>query len=1015
MWCAMIPSLTGIPQFPSWDAFDHRLDSAGYPWMLWSVWNYRTFIILLIFALSPSKADSHNQVSRGINSGPVTSALPADYRKHPPILRGSNMINILGLFELSSCDLAENGRLELFGAQLAVKMINSQRIIPGYRLQLIFNDTMCSVGHGINAYYRALFFGPKIHFLLGPSHDEVAIPLARATPYFAQLQISAGATSPALSDRKHFRYFFRTVAPDQSHNEARRAFLHHFGWRFAAAINENQEAYALAMNEIVRTLAGYNITFRATGSIGINKIQEQLRIFKEKDVRIIFGAFSLDFAKRMFCEAYHLGLYGERYVWFIPGSYPRFWWRLRDNSTTCTVEQMETAIEGYITVTTSDSLMNNRTSSAGIRYDQFTVVQNDLQKAGASYSPQALAFDAVWTFAFMIQESRSTLDRKGLRLENFSYKNREMTEIFKDTLSRLDFDGISGPIRFYGSDRVGVSVFRQHRVGEMKTIAFFNPEDNFLHFNCSICEQISWIASGARVPADRRVVLPVIETVTREVLYIIGSIALLGILLALSFLCFNILFHSQKFIKLSSPKLNNTTALGCCLVYASVISLGIDYGVTGESSIMKSICQVRIFLFSTGFSVAFGSLFLKTFRVHQIFRKASGGVIKSKLLRDNQLLCGVGCLFTIDCIFLFIWFVSDPIQVELMHIGEQTLANNPDVVLRRKLEVCSSEYMTTLWLPAIYISKGLMLLAGIFLTFETRHVKIPALNDSQAVGLSIYNVVICSIIAFALTQIIVEQHTLRFILVSGLTIATTSGTLCFLFLPKIMVVLKNSGDDPVLSSSGLKVECNTRRLAVEDPRERFTRAEIQNRVYKRDLVELDTDMDKLEIQVQIPVVPRIKISEELLMSLPEFYVDDEITVERFMKAERERDRIPTPAHERIQNLRALLPLLKRNRLDVSSSLSDRSDSSSMVRDEFGGSTTMVMETLDGNITILVKNNQKQQPHNSAGMVKFRKAMVKYKFIAGKPQPEATDSLKKRLPTNGLRQEFSTTEPSTSES
>lgn len=63
--------------------------------------------------------------------------------------------------------------------------------------------------------------------------------------------------------------------------------------------------------------------------------------------------------------------------------------------------------------------------------------------------------------------------------------------------------------------------------------------------------------------------------------------------------------------------------------------------------------------------------------------------------------------------------------------------------------------------------------------------QIPALNDSQAVGLSIYNVVICSALAFTLTQIIFDHHTLAYILISSLAFATTTGTLCFLFLPKV--------------------------------------------------------------------------------------------------------------------------------------------------------------------------------------------------------------------------------------
>lgn len=41
--------------------------------------------------------------------------------------------------------------------------------------------------------------------------------------------------------------------------------------------------------------------------------------------------------------------------------------------------------------------------------------------------------------------------------------------------------------------------------------------------------------------------------------------------------------------------------------------------------------QMRSFMFAAGFSLAFGSMFTKTYRVHQIFTRAHSGLIKSKV------------------------------------------------------------------------------------------------------------------------------------------------------------------------------------------------------------------------------------------------------------------------------------------------------------------------------------------------------------------------------------------------
>lgn len=60
---------------------------------------------------------------------------------------GRTIVTILGLFELSLAGgrrMRPDGRSELAAAQLAVRHINEQRVLPGYRLALVTNDTQVS-------------------------------------------------------------------------------------------------------------------------------------------------------------------------------------------------------------------------------------------------------------------------------------------------------------------------------------------------------------------------------------------------------------------------------------------------------------------------------------------------------------------------------------------------------------------------------------------------------------------------------------------------------------------------------------------------------------------------------------------------------------------------------------------------------------------------------------------------------------------------------------------------------
>lgn len=62
----------------------------------------------------------------------------------------------------------------------------------------------------------------------------------------------------------------------------------------------------------------------------------------------------------------------------------------------------------------------------------------------------------------------------------------------------------------------------------------------------------------------------------------------------------------------------------------------------------------------------------------------------------------------------------------------------------------------------IYGFKGLILVFGLFLAYETRSIKVKQINDSRYVGMSIYNVVVLAIITAPVTMVIGNScYTLR--------------------------------------------------------------------------------------------------------------------------------------------------------------------------------------------------------------------------------------------------------------
>ncbi|XP_074651672.1 uncharacterized protein LOC141906324 [Tubulanus polymorphus] len=799
------------------------------------------------------KNDTRKQMKHRISYN-ITNNIPS-YHTHDKeissLAEGKTIIYIGGLFELSETSFAANGHSELAAAQMAIDHVNLADFLPGYYLKMLFNDTQCDNGVGMDAFYDIIYRRKKqIVMLVGTSCSSVTKYLGEIVPHWNLVQISYAATNPALSSRDKYPTFFRLATADSSHNLARMLFIQRFGWDTVATLTEDAETFTLAISDMSKDFSKANISVKASPTFRPRERRDlklKMEDLKEADARIIIGSFGEDAARQVFCEAYQQKLYGPRYVWLLLGWYTDSWWRI-GNETNCTHEQLTEAVEGHFTVNSLNTLLGNKRGISGIRtqdfYDEYE--KNNLPRPLSPYGPQA--YDTIWTIALTIKEAMTYTP---IKIEDFSYEDIAITEKFMNILSRIDFDGISGPVSFNGPDRRGITVLKQNQGGQMVRIAMCYPDNDTLDFNCSGCQVIQWGREG-KIPVDEIIVQLHMKTINDRAFHIIVGVSTAGIAMAISFLSFNIFFRKLKYIKLSSPKLNNVAVIGCILVYKAVILLGFD-DRNLYASTFPVFCTARAFLFAAGFSLSFGAMFTKTYRVHQICSRAHSGLVKSKLLKDKQLLIIIGALLLVDTLVICVWCLVDPMHRQILNFTREVSSYDPDVKFVPQMARCHSVHIDK-WTGGFYAYKGLLLIFGVYMAWETRHVKIPALNDSQYIGMNVYNVVVTSVIVVALSNILSTEPTVAYNCVSAFIILSTSATLALLFIPKIYTIIKSDGN-PVITTSGLMVEANTRRFAVDEKRELYYRAEVQNRVYKRELMELDQELTRLQKLLKRPSSP----------------------------------------------------------------------------------------------------------------------------------------------------------------
>ncbi|KAH9637810.1 hypothetical protein HF086_017588 [Spodoptera exigua] len=740
------------------------------------------------------------------------------------ILNRRTDVYIAGFFPFGKgVENSNTGRGVMPSVKLALDHVNEHdSVLRNYRLHMWWNDTECNAAVGVKSFFDMMHSGPHKLMLFGAACTHVTDPIAKASKHWHLTQLSYADTHPMFT-KEAFPNFFRIVPSENAFNLPRIRLLQHFNWTRVGTIYQNEPRYALAHNRL-------------------------------------------------------LEMYGRAYTWLLLGTYSNKWWM---RHAPCSKKNLTAALDTTILTDLLPLSTTGETTVSGITAKDYQVEYD--RRRGLEYSRfHGYTYDGIWAMALAIQTvaQRVRSKYKEKTVQDFKYRDKEWEQLFLDALSNVTFEGVTvsipltGPVRFYDNERKASILLKQFQgegTGEVKVGEYCAERD---HLDLVSGEPFKWF--GKNPPKDRTLRLIEHTQVNITIYSILVSCSVLGILLATGFLAMNIHYRNQRYIKMSSPHLNNLIIVGCMLTYLSVIFLGLDsslssigtligiglYNIHAHSTrmtlarssttllchlisslplVLRSfsghaarsfvlmnyyyfitifdstaafpyICTARAWLLMAGFSLAFGAMFSKTWRVHSIFTDVK--LNKRLVIKDYQLFMVVGVLLAIDlaimttlaslgsflqgneadgslCKSLFYYiFVCIVIFFYNFHLCFQPHPSSEDIVIVQENEYCQSERMT-IFIGVIYAYKGLLLVFGAFLAWETRHVSIPALNDSQHIGLSVYNVLIMCIMGAAITLVLQDHKDALFVLIAIFIIFCTTGTLCLVFVPKLLELRRN--------------------------------------------------------------------------------------------------------------------------------------------------------------------------------------------------------------------------------
>uniref|UniRef100_A0A1I8B028 G_PROTEIN_RECEP_F3_4 domain-containing protein n=2 Tax=Meloidogyne hapla TaxID=6305 RepID=A0A1I8B028_MELHA len=153
----------------------------------------------------------------------------------------------------------------------------------------------------------------------------------------------------------------------------------------------------------------------------------------------------------------------------------------------------------------------------------------------------------------------------------------------------------------------------------------------------------------------------------------------------------------------------------------------------------------------------------------------------------------IGIICLIDLLISLIWFLFDPMQQQQIHfpLQEPPIGTDLDIMLLPVLDLCQSQYHD-IWTAILLSYKGLLLLLGLFLAYDTKHLKIRYLNDLNSTLLSICNVgVLCLLCGTIVVFFLRTQPNPFFCFISITVYVCTFVSIGLIFGPKLLYIYRN--------------------------------------------------------------------------------------------------------------------------------------------------------------------------------------------------------------------------------
>ena len=657
---------------------------------------------------------------------------------------------------------------------------------------------------------------------------------------FSMPQISYSATSPDLSDKDQYPYFFRTPPTDAFQALAQVAIVKYFGWSEVATIATSDSYGRAGMSQFAIQALAEKLTTKGAVDVSTEAqppFLEEQTVLKNGKGKIIVMFMQSAIAGRMLQYLYDQGIGGPGYViigsdsvskttgdtWagmpnadtimkgfigIVPGggettaAYYTNWYQRWTTQTPTAVEQSDGSIVCSTETDDTQTPVFDRTA-----YDADPDPAKNhcsgLTNFDDTVSNYALyAYDATYAIAFALHDLIETRGRTTI-----------VGAELKESMANVTFTGLTGEVGFDISthDRnVGIKYDiynyqvaslpfgrrKLQQTGSLVKIGIWQAGSgpgSGLDLSCGLfggCPKIMWsdgTTGEENKPVDVKTKVSIYETKETEdgIRYGFAGLNCLGLLACLLIAVILFLKKDTKLIRAASIKFCLLSLFGAALMFAEALTV-VDYPRE------ELHCSLQVWSYNLGFAILFGALFAKEWRISKIFNNVQ---LTRVAISDKDLFAYTGGIVGVMVVILAVWQVINPVPVKFEYEAVITETKYQEITTTTVSSYCgfTEEDSKYFYYVAMFF-KALLLAWGVMLCVQTRSVT-DIFNESKQIALAVYLTALLVIMRFVIdmANISADEPDIEYIINSILTVFIVSATVGVLYAAKIAKLL-TAGD-----------------------------------------------------------------------------------------------------------------------------------------------------------------------------------------------------------------------------